>query len=87
MNKLSESRRRFLKAAGLSAGAVLLPSGTVVAESGISTQSNDSPAASSEPGSPDYTLHIKNVSYRDRAQPDHLGDHIRRAISGATASL
>jgi FtsP/CotA-like multicopper oxidase with cupredoxin domain len=57
MNELSESRRRFLKAAGLSAGAVLLSSGT--AESRISTQSNDSPAASSESGSPDYTLHIK----------------------------
>ncbi len=59
MDELSESRRRFLKAAGLSAGAVLLSSGTVVAESGISTQSNDSPAASSESGSPDYTLHIE----------------------------
>jgi len=57
MDELSESRRRFLKAAGLSAGAVLLSSGT--AESRISTQSNDSPAASSESGSPDYTLHIE----------------------------
>jgi FtsP/CotA-like multicopper oxidase with cupredoxin domain len=59
MNELSESRRRFLKAAGLTAGAVFLPSGTVVAESGISTQSNDTRATSSESGSPDYTLHIK----------------------------
>jgi FtsP/CotA-like multicopper oxidase with cupredoxin domain len=59
MNESSESRRRFLKAAGLSAGAVFLSSGTVVAESGLSTQSNDSPAASSESGSSDYTLHIK----------------------------
>ncbi len=59
MSELSESRRRFLKAAGLTAGAVLLPSGTVAAESGVPTQSNDSPAASAESGSPDYTLHIK----------------------------
>jgi len=59
MNGLSESRRRFLKAAGLTAGAVFLPSGIGAAESGISIPGNDSPAASSEPASPDYTLHIK----------------------------
>ena len=59
MNESSESRRRFLKAAALSAGAVFASSGTVVAESGLSTQSNDSHAASSESGFPDCTLHIK----------------------------
>ena len=59
MDELSESRRRFLRAAGLSAGAALLHSGTVVAESSISTHSNDLPTASSESGSPDYTLRIK----------------------------
>ena len=59
MNELSESRRRFLKAAGLSAGAALLHSRTVVAESSISTQTNDSSTASSESASPDYTLRIK----------------------------
>jgi len=59
MNELSESRRRFLKAAVLTAGAGFLSSGAGVAESGISTRSNDSPAISSESGSPDYTLHIK----------------------------
>src|SRR5271157_5983291 len=58
MKELSESRRRFLKAAGLTAGAVLLSSGNVVAGSGIPTQS-DSPDASPESGSADYTLHIK----------------------------
>jgi FtsP/CotA-like multicopper oxidase with cupredoxin domain len=58
MDDLSESRRRFLKAAGLTAGA-LLSSGIVVAESDISKQSTDSSAASSESDSPDYTLHIK----------------------------
>jgi len=59
MNELSESRRRFLKAAGLSAGAVFLPSGAVAPESVTSIQSNDSPAVSSESGSHNYTLHIK----------------------------
>ncbi len=59
MKELSQSRRRFLKAVGLTTGAVLLSSGSVVAESGTSQQSSDSPAASSESGSSDYTLHIK----------------------------
>ena len=60
MNESSESRRQFLKAARLSAGAAFLSSGTILAESGIPIQSNDSPTAS-ESGSPDYTLHIKTV--------------------------
>ena len=45
MNSLSESRRRFLEAAGLSVGATLLHSRTVVAECSISTQTNDSPTS------------------------------------------
>jgi hypothetical protein len=65
MNDLSESRRRFLKATGLSVGTALLHSPTVVAESSISTQTNDSPTARSESASPDYTLHIK-TSFRTR---------------------
>jgi FtsP/CotA-like multicopper oxidase with cupredoxin domain len=59
MKELSQSRRRFLKAVSLTTGAALLSSGNVVAESGIPQQSSDSPAASSESGSADYTLHIK----------------------------
>jgi|ERR1039458_5834834 FtsP/CotA-like multicopper oxidase with cupredoxin domain len=58
MEELSKSRGRFLKAAALSAGAVLLPSGTVVAKSGLSSRSTEI-SASSESGSADYTLHIK----------------------------
>ncbi|HYW37003.1 MAG TPA: multicopper oxidase domain-containing protein [Terriglobales bacterium] len=58
MKELSESRRRFLKAAGLAAGAVLLPR-NIAAESGIPSQGSDSPAASSESNSADHTLHIK----------------------------
>jgi FtsP/CotA-like multicopper oxidase with cupredoxin domain len=58
MMELCESRRKFLKAAGLTTGAILLSSGHAVAESGISPQSGESPVAS-ESGSADYTLHIK----------------------------
>jgi len=61
MKELSETRRKFLKVAALTTGAVLLPAGTVVAASGISTRSNDSPGTSSESGSPDYMLHIKTT--------------------------
>ncbi len=59
MNEWSASRRRFLKAAGLTAGAGFLSSGAVVARPGISTGSNGSPAVSTESGSPDYALRIK----------------------------
>ena len=59
MNELSGSRRRFLKAAGLSVGAALVHSRTVVAESSISTQTNDFPTASSESTPPGYILRIK----------------------------
>jgi FtsP/CotA-like multicopper oxidase with cupredoxin domain len=59
MTEASESRRRFLKAAGLSAGAALLHTKTVVGESRISTATYNSPAALLESASPDYTLRIK----------------------------
>jgi FtsP/CotA-like multicopper oxidase with cupredoxin domain len=58
MKELSESRREFLRAASLTTGAVFLSSANVVAESGMSRQSGQAPAAS-DSGSSDYTLHIK----------------------------
>ncbi len=58
MKKLSESRRKFLKAASLTTGAFFLPSAKVFAESVKSPQSSAAPPAS-ESGSADYTLHIK----------------------------
>jgi len=58
MKDVFDSRRKFLKAAGLTTGAVLLSSGNVVAESGVWPQSSESPAGS-ESNSADYTLHIK----------------------------
>jgi FtsP/CotA-like multicopper oxidase with cupredoxin domain len=59
MKELSESRRRFLRAAGLTAGAAFLSSGNAVAESSMPPQSGASPASSTESGPADYTLHIK----------------------------
>ena len=59
MKELSESRRRFLKMAGLTTGAVWLSSGNVAAEPAIASPSSDSSAASPESGAADYTLHIK----------------------------
>jgi FtsP/CotA-like multicopper oxidase with cupredoxin domain len=56
MKQLSKSRRRFLRAAGLTTGAVLFSSGNVVAEP---AQHTDSLAASPESGAADYALHIK----------------------------
>ena len=58
MKELSASRREFLKAVGLTTGAVLLSSGKVAAESGTSPRRGESPAAP-EAGSADYTLHIR----------------------------
>jgi len=58
MKEVFDSRRKFLKAAGLTTGAVLLSSGNVVAESGVWPQSSESHAVS-ESNSADYTLHIK----------------------------
>jgi FtsP/CotA-like multicopper oxidase with cupredoxin domain len=58
MKELSESRRRFLKAASLTAGAALFSSANLAAESGA-LSGIDSPAPSSESASADYTLHIK----------------------------
>jgi FtsP/CotA-like multicopper oxidase with cupredoxin domain len=58
MNELSESRRRFLKAASLTAGAALLPSGVVGAPD-VPSEDTDAPVASTESASADYTLRIK----------------------------
>ena len=58
MKTSPESRRRFLKAAGLTAGAAIFPHGNVVAELVVADQSGDSPTTSPESAA-DYTLHIK----------------------------
>jgi FtsP/CotA-like multicopper oxidase with cupredoxin domain len=53
---LSKSRRRFLKAAGLAAGAAFV-SGGRAASSEPAVRNSGAPA--DQPGGPDYTLHIK----------------------------
>lgn len=59
MKELSESRRQFLKAAGLAGGAVLFSPGNAVAETLMPPLRSESLAASPESASADYTLHIK----------------------------
>src|SRR5271166_1779175 len=57
MKESSESRRNFLKAAGLTTAAILSTPGNVVARSVISPQGE--PTAANESGSADYALRIK----------------------------
>ena len=57
MKQHAESRRQFLKATGLAAGALLLPSGAAAMESGDTTGSV-SRALSDESGAADYTIRI-----------------------------
>ena len=58
MKSFEETRRQFLKTAGLTAGAVLLPSKNSVPQTGTSVQRSNS-TAPEESGSADYTLRIK----------------------------
>ncbi len=58
MKKWSESRRQFLKAVSLAAGAALVSSSDV-AESSVLPLGVNTRAATPESGSADYTLHIK----------------------------
>jgi FtsP/CotA-like multicopper oxidase with cupredoxin domain len=63
MMSLSESRRRFLKAAAFTAGAAFVPSAENFAESAgrarRGASSSDASASTTEGGAPDYTLRIK----------------------------
>ena len=59
MKELSESRRRFLKAAGLTTAGALLSSGNIMGDPSVPPQIGDSAAVPPESGPADYTLHIK----------------------------
>ena len=59
-SNLPESRRRFLKTAGLAAGALVLSGKASPAQRELIEHSSGSGATSGEPASADYTLHIKN---------------------------
>jgi FtsP/CotA-like multicopper oxidase with cupredoxin domain len=60
MQQPSVSRRRFLKAAGLAAGAALLPPGSAVAGAAIASGRNASTVGKSELAAADYMLRIKS---------------------------
>lgn len=59
MKNFVESRRRFIKAMGLTAGALLLSPRGTLALAGIPTQHTESAVAPRESGSADYTLYIR----------------------------
>jgi FtsP/CotA-like multicopper oxidase with cupredoxin domain len=59
MRKFASSRRQFLKTAGLTAGAVLLPRSGSLDRRSMPTQRSQSPASTAESGSADYTLRIR----------------------------
>ena len=56
---MSESRRRFLKGVGLTAGASFLSSRNFIAASGMLSRNSGSHSTPSESAPADYTLHIK----------------------------
>jgi FtsP/CotA-like multicopper oxidase with cupredoxin domain len=59
MGKFRGSRRRFLKSAGLTAGALLLPSGRLVAEMTEPSTSDRPAARQNESGPVDHTIRIE----------------------------
>src|SRR5690349_12486187 len=59
MKDLFESRRRFLKTAGMTAGAILISPADSFSAAQTSSQQKESSSASAVPA--DYTLHIKTV--------------------------
>src|SRR5580704_2382487 len=60
MNNFEESRRRFLKTAGIATGALLLSSKNSLAQTEATTESSGSDITQADSGAADYTLHIQN---------------------------
>jgi FtsP/CotA-like multicopper oxidase with cupredoxin domain len=60
MNSLEESRRRFLKTAGLATGALLLSPKNSLAQTDSKAESSASDITPADSVAADYTLHIKN---------------------------
>jgi FtsP/CotA-like multicopper oxidase with cupredoxin domain len=60
MNNFEESRRRFLKTAGLATGALLLSSKNSLAQTESTIESNASDVVPADSGAADYSLYIKN---------------------------
>jgi FtsP/CotA-like multicopper oxidase with cupredoxin domain len=59
MRNRAESRRQFLRAMGLGAGALVLSTKDSLVQTAIATQQSETSYALNESGSADYTLHIK----------------------------
>ena len=60
MNNFEESRRRFLKAAGLATGTLLLSPKNSLGQAEGTTESSASDITQADSGAADYTLHIRN---------------------------
>ncbi len=60
MKNIAESRRQFLKTAGLATGALLLPVKGSTAQTGSLVGGSGSAIAQTDSGAADYTLHIKD---------------------------
>jgi FtsP/CotA-like multicopper oxidase with cupredoxin domain len=60
VNNFEESRRRFLKTAGLATAALLLSSKNSLAQTEPTIESNASEFLPADSGAADYSLHIKN---------------------------
>src|SRR5579872_5655246 len=60
MNNHAESRRQFLKTAGLAAGGLLLSRGDKFVHPEVAATSRATGFAQTDSGAADYTLHIKN---------------------------
>lgn len=61
MKKVLESRRQFLKTAGMTAGAMLLPSRESSIQAGTAMQDDAVSGASADSRTADYTLRIKTA--------------------------
>jgi FtsP/CotA-like multicopper oxidase with cupredoxin domain len=59
MEKFANSKRRFLKAAGMAAGALLLPSDAAIGEAAVMVQPNAPPGRQEESGPAEYTIRIE----------------------------
>lgn len=61
MKTISESRRRFLKMAGMAAGAIVSPQRALFGGTGMVTEQSESTVARADSKAADYTLRIKTT--------------------------
>ena len=85
MKNFKISRRRFLKATGLTAGGFLLAPGDILARIAIPIQPTEPAVPSGESAPADYTLHIKASPVEIAAQGDYFNHHVRWTVPCRTA--